>query len=131
VQEHEAKKSLMEQGFTLIELLVVIAILGILAAVVVFSVNGITTRGKNSACQADASTIQTAIQSFDAQNGAWPASLQALHPGFLASDPTNGHGSISAGVETATGAGVSPSLAAGGQYTIATGDYSGYTCPAG
>src|SRR5262245_3969613 len=35
-------KNLLEKGFTLIELLVVIVILGILAAVVVFAVNGIT-----------------------------------------------------------------------------------------
>jgi len=127
VQEHEDKKSLIEQGFTLIELLVVIAILGILAGVVVFSVNGITDRGHKSACQADASTIQTAIQSFNAQNGVWPASLESLHPGFLASDPTNGTGHIAGGQETA-GATASPSLAAGGTYTIATGDYTGYAC---
>ena len=36
-----------ESGFTLIELLIVIVILGILAAIVVFSVQGITDRGKH------------------------------------------------------------------------------------
>ena len=60
MQEHKDKKNLIEQGFTLIELLVVIAILGILAAVVVFSVNGITDRGKKSACVTEVSTVQTA-----------------------------------------------------------------------
>jgi prepilin-type N-terminal cleavage/methylation domain-containing protein len=41
-----------DEGFTLIELLIVIVILGILAAVVVFAVNGITDRGEKSACKA-------------------------------------------------------------------------------
>lgn len=39
-----------DQGFTLIELLVVITILGILAAVVVFSVGGLGDKGQASAC---------------------------------------------------------------------------------
>ena len=40
-----------EGGFTLIELLLVIIILGILAAVVVFSVRGVSDRGQSSACK--------------------------------------------------------------------------------
>ena len=35
-----------ESGFTLIELLIVIVILGVLSGIVVFSVSGITSRGK-------------------------------------------------------------------------------------
>ena len=72
VQEQKDKKNLIEQGFTLIELLVVIKIVGILAAVVVFSVNGIVNRGKDSACKTEASTVQTAIEAFDAKNGGYP-----------------------------------------------------------
>ena len=40
-------------GFTLIELLVVVAILGILAAVVVFSVGGINSTSQTNACKTD------------------------------------------------------------------------------
>ncbi len=48
------EKSVGAKGFTLIELLVVIVILGILAAVVVFAVGGITDKGQDSACKSEA-----------------------------------------------------------------------------
>lgn len=47
-------------GFTLVELLVVIVILGILSAVVVFAVGGITNKGQQNACKSDFRAIQTA-----------------------------------------------------------------------
>ncbi|MEY2566191.1 MAG: hypothetical protein QOE35_720 [Actinomycetota bacterium] len=53
-----------EEGFTLIELLVVIIILGILAAVVVFAVSGISDKGQTSACKIDTRTIRTAEEAF-------------------------------------------------------------------
>lgn len=56
------------EGFTLIELLIVIVVLGILAAVVVFALGGITGKSAVAACQADGTTIQTAIAAFDANN---------------------------------------------------------------
>ncbi|MDQ1751668.1 MAG: ral secretion pathway protein [Pseudonocardiales bacterium] len=63
----EAKKN--EDGFTLIELLIVIVILGVLAAIVVFSVSGITDRGKASACQADVQTVTVAGEAYIAGPG--------------------------------------------------------------
>jgi prepilin-type N-terminal cleavage/methylation domain-containing protein len=63
----EAKKN--EDGFTLIELLIVIVILGVLAAIVVFSVSGITDRGKASACKADVQTVTVAGEAYIAKNG--------------------------------------------------------------
>jgi general secretion pathway protein G len=61
-----------QKGFTLIELLIVIIILGVLAAIVVFSVGGITDRGNTSACKANVSTINTAVEAFYAQTGNYP-----------------------------------------------------------
>ena len=72
-----------ESGFTLIELLIVIVILGILAAIVVFSVQGITDRGKTSACKADKETVTTAAEAFYAQNGTYPTASTDLIPAFL------------------------------------------------
>ncbi len=62
-------KNLIERGFTLVELLVVIVILGILAAVVVFAVGGITNSSKSSACKIEVRTINTATQAYYANGG--------------------------------------------------------------
>ena len=99
-------KNLLERGFTLIELLVVIVILGLLAAVVVFAVGGITDKGKGSACKIETREVNTAIQAYRANdpNNNLPASLGALVPGFLDSVPSatsaSGPGSYSGGVYT-------------------------------
>ena len=83
-----------EEGFTLIELLVVIVILGILSAVVVFAVGGVTDKGKASSCKADVSSVQTASEAYYAKNGSYAATIAALvTASFLRSAPltTNGY----------------------------------------
>lgn len=72
-----------DAGFTLIELLIVIVILGILAAIVVFSVSGITDRGAKSACEAEVSTVQTAEEADYAQNGHYADLAGLKSDGFL------------------------------------------------
>ena len=66
--ESWSEKNVAQKGFTLVELLVVISILGILAAVVVFSVTGITDKGQTSACKTDSSEIRTAVAAYQAKN---------------------------------------------------------------
>jgi prepilin-type N-terminal cleavage/methylation domain-containing protein len=82
----EAKKN--ESGFTLIELLIVIVILGILAAIVVFAVGGITDRGKVSACKADVKTVEVGAEAAFAQTGSYPASMAAMVPQWLHEVPS-------------------------------------------
>lgn len=87
-----------EGGFTLIELLIVIVILGILAAIVVFSVAGISDRGTKAACQADKKSVEVATEAFYAKNAAYPANVTALTVApdiFLHSVPSTVHYTIS------------------------------------
>jgi general secretion pathway protein G len=76
----QAKKAAQEinGGFTLIELLIVIVVLGILAAVVVFSLGSVTSKSAVSACQADGATVNTAMAAYNANNGAYPTSTTQL-----------------------------------------------------
>ena len=86
------------EGFTLIELLIVIVVLGILAGVVVFSLGSVTGSSAVAACQADGATVNTAIQSYYAQNSSYPSSLSLLVPGYLQSVPNSTHYSFSISV---------------------------------
>jgi prepilin-type N-terminal cleavage/methylation domain-containing protein len=61
-----------EGGFTLIELLIVIVILAILAAIVVFAVQNLTKQSAKASCQSDYKTVESALETFKAQTGAYP-----------------------------------------------------------
>jgi prepilin-type N-terminal cleavage/methylation domain-containing protein len=78
-----------ESGFTLVELLIVITILGVLSAIVVFAVNGISDKGTTSACKADVKTVTVAAEAYYAKNGSYAATMPALvTAGFLHSAPS-------------------------------------------
>ena len=70
-------------GFTLIELLVVIAILGVLSAVVVFSVGGVRDKGASSASKQDVRTLRTAQEAFYAKNGRYGSEAELAAGGFI------------------------------------------------
>jgi len=108
-----------DQGLTLIELLIVIVILGILSAIIVLSVEGITDRGEAASCEATAQTVRIASEAYYAQNGTHAASLQALETAnFLSTLPAGTSGNVI----TTTGGGTIT-------YDPATGNVTD-TCPA-
>jgi general secretion pathway protein G len=67
-----------DAGFTLIELLIVIVVLGILAAIVVFSLSGVTGQSKSAACNSDAKTVEIAVDAYNAEAGTFPTSSADL-----------------------------------------------------
>ena len=81
----QAKKAAQENngGFTLIELLIVIVVLGILAAVVVFSLGGVAGTSAVAACEADGSSINTAMAALTASS---PGTTPILASGTAAGD---------------------------------------------
>jgi prepilin-type N-terminal cleavage/methylation domain-containing protein len=87
----------MDEGFTLIELLIVIVVLGILAAVVVLSLGGVTGNAAKSACESDLATVNTAAAAYNAQTGAYPtntAQLTGVTPPYLQTWPSSSHYAI-------------------------------------
>jgi prepilin-type N-terminal cleavage/methylation domain-containing protein len=90
-----------EGGFTLVELLVVIVVLGVLAAIVVFSVAGVNNKSKSAACNADVASVQTAEETYYAQNNSYTTIAALVTAKLIRSAPstTNGY-TISADATT-------------------------------
>ena len=100
LQDRMATKG--DEGFTLIELLIVIVVLGILAAVVVFALSSVNHNAKQSACNADAKTVETAVSAYNAQ----------FTPS-IAVEKTIGAGSITVGTPASYSAGAQAALLLG------------------
>ncbi len=65
-------------GFTLIELLVVISIIGLLASVVLVSLNSARTKARDAKRVADIKQIATALELYFDQNGSYPQCTAAI-----------------------------------------------------
>ena len=61
------------KGFTLIELIIVIAIVAILAAILIPQFTGFQDKARSTQALTDAKSVATAIDAFNASNGAYPA----------------------------------------------------------
>ena len=94
-----------DKGFTLIELLIVIIILGVLAAIVVLSVSGITDKGATNACKASVETIDTAAEALIANTPGTPPAigtitLSQLVPNYMHAVPSKVGGTTVTGATT-------------------------------
>lgn len=66
------KTSNNTRGFTLIELLVVVIIIGILGTLVAMTYGGVQTKNRNKQRQANIDTIQSELETYNAQYGQYP-----------------------------------------------------------
>ena len=106
-----------DKGFTLVELLIVIVILGILAAVTVFAVRGITNEAQTNSCATERRTIETAVEAFNANNQADATVTADLVPDYLKDDPFEGS-------RTWDGTGVEPAFADNAAVTNGSGRWN-------
>jgi prepilin-type N-terminal cleavage/methylation domain-containing protein len=79
-----------QHGFTLIELLVVIAIIGVLASVILTSLNTARSKARDAQRRSDAHQITLAIESYFSTNGAYPVSGGATAPNGAWSNSSDG-----------------------------------------
>ena len=70
------KYQIRESGFTLIELLIVVAIIGILSSLLMANFIGIRQRARDAQRKSDLRQIQSALEIFRADFGAYPTSDQ-------------------------------------------------------
>ena len=64
------------RGFTIVELLIVIVVIGILAALVITTYNGIQQKGRNTERTTDLKAMQGQLEAYYATNGSYPDTSQ-------------------------------------------------------
>lgn len=83
----------LRKGFTLLELLAVVVILGIIALVIVPRISFSSTSAKKNACYQNKATINSAVERYYFDNGAFPAITDlgtAYFPDGIPTCPVNG-----------------------------------------
>jgi type II secretion system protein G len=62
----------LQRGFTIVELLIVIVVIGILAALVVTTYNGIQQKARDTERKTDVNALHSHAEAFQAENGRYP-----------------------------------------------------------
>lgn len=79
-------KKRASSGFTIVELLIVIVVIGILAALVVTTYNGIQKKARDTERKTDINALHGQIEAYQAQNGKYPSlgeiNEDATHPAW-------------------------------------------------
>jgi prepilin-type N-terminal cleavage/methylation domain-containing protein len=73
-------KNKKQNAFTLIELLIVISIIGLLASIVLVSLNSARTKARDVRRQADIRQLMTALELYYDTNNAYPSARDGLYP---------------------------------------------------
>jgi general secretion pathway protein G len=111
-------------GFTLIELLIVIVVLGILAAVVVFALGGVAGQSKAAACNADAKSVETAVEAYTAFPQNTTNTPPSAFTDLTAPSFTTQKFLRAAPTATVANNGYAVSMAAGGKVLVATNGHA-------
>ncbi|MCA9278310.1 MAG: prepilin-type N-terminal cleavage/methylation domain-containing protein [Phycisphaeraceae bacterium] len=78
------------KAFTLVEILIVVVILGILAAIVIPQFTDASDQANAASQDSMVQTLQSQVELYRAQTGAYPADLAALvTAGYMRSVPNN------------------------------------------
>jgi type II secretion system protein G len=125
-------------GFTIVELLIVIVVIGILAALVVTTYNGIQQKARDTERKTDINALHGQIEAYQAQNGKYPTlanmndstfrstNLKGLDPAALQDPKGTAQTLVAAPVADSYSYDVTPSGCDNGT----GGDCTGYTLTA-
>jgi prepilin-type N-terminal cleavage/methylation domain-containing protein len=78
--------SASQSGYTLVEMLLVVLVLSVVAAIVVFSVTGLTFGTATASCVSDYKTVEHAELSYEAQVGTYAATVADLQRAVTLAD---------------------------------------------
>lgn len=85
--KNKMKEFSIQKGFTLIELLIVIVIIGVLSSFLVTNYVGVRMRARDTQRKSDLRQIQSALEIYRSDVGAYPAALPACNAALQSPPP--------------------------------------------